>query len=260
MKKPLLYTLIAAAAMMVILAAALLVTYVSGGSGEASGTLAAPELSLEITRTDPAADAAQAAPSEAITAGPAAGAATAARRLFRLAQEESEARFELDELLFNQPAHVVGVTDQVAGDIIVDAASPVSSEVGVIVINARTLQTDNELRNRAIRSQILESSRAEYELIRFTPTALEGMPEGPVAVGDTVAFQVTGDLQIRDITRPVTFDVALTAAAGDRIEGTAAAVVGRDAFELRIPNVPGVADVSNEVALTLRFVAREVVE
>jgi polyisoprenoid-binding protein YceI len=254
--------------------------YIVGGSGQASQPISAPTLDPNATATPDAnaletqvaelsqqvADL-QATNAALVTAGgqnadpptPEAAdptAAQAAAILFRISADESEVRFELDEMLRGQPTHVVGTTNQVAGDILVDFASPPSSRVGEIRINARTLATDQEFRNRAIRSEILESSRDEYEFISFTPTALEGLPE-TVEAGQEVTFQIVGDLKIRQITQSVTFEVTATATE-DRLEGSATTMVTRDQFGLVIPNAPGVADVTNEVVLTINFVALKV--
>jgi polyisoprenoid-binding protein YceI len=177
--------------------------------------------------------------------------------LFRISQDESEVSFEIDEVLMGQPKHVIGTTNQVAGDIFVDYATPTNTKVGEIRIDARTLSTDSELRNRALRSQILQSSRDEYEFISFTPTTITGLPD-KIEVGQEVTFQVTGDLKIREITQPITFDVTATATTGDRLEGSAKADVTRDQFGLTIPNAPGVANVTNEVILNIKFVALKV--
>jgi polyisoprenoid-binding protein YceI len=76
-----------------------------------------------------------------------------------------------------------------------------------------------------------------------------------VNTGDAVSFKVTGNLKIRDIVQPVTFDVTATARSDSEIEGTAKTTVTRSAFELTIPNVPSVADVTDDVTLELQFVA-----
>jgi polyisoprenoid-binding protein YceI len=135
----------------------------------------------------------------------------------------------------------------------VDFAAPANSRMGVIRINARTLSTDSEFRNRAIRSEILESASEDYQFIEFTPTSITGLPD-TVAVGSTVNFQVIGDLKIRDITQSVTFDVSVTAAE-DKLEGSATTTVTREQFNLQIPNAPGVANVSDDVTLDIKFVA-----
>lgn len=178
-------------------------------------------------------------------------------RLFRIVSEESEVSFTLTEDLRGVFTTVVGVTDQVAGDILVDVNNPAGSRMGELRINARTLTTDNEFRNRAIRSEILQSSSDSYEFISFTPTALEGLPAS-VSVGDAITFTVTGDLKIREITQSVSFEVTATLVSDDRLEGTASATVTRTQYDLQIPSVPGVANVSDEVQLQLRFVANRV--
>lgn len=176
------------------------------------------------------------------------------RAIFRIAQEESEARFNIDETLAGERITVVGSTNEVAGDVLIDFGTPAQSQVGTIRINARTLRTDNESRNRAIRSSVLQSARDEYEFIEFVPTAVSGLPES-VAVGDTVTFDITGDLTVRGTTQPVTFTTEATLAAEDRLEGLASTTVLYRDFGLTIPNVPRVTDIADEVILEIEFVA-----
>ena len=80
------------------------------------------------------------------------------------------------------------------------------------------------------------------------------MPES-VAVGDTFDFTVIGDLTIRDITNQVTFDVTVTANSESELVGLATTTVLRADYNLRIPNVPSVANVGEEVPLELDFTA-----
>jgi len=176
------------------------------------------------------------------------------RAIFRIAQEESEARFNIDETLAGERITVVGSTNEVAGDVLIDFDTPAQSQVGTIRINARTLRTDNESRNRAIRSSVLQSARDEYEFIEFVPTAVSGLPES-VAVGDTVTFEITGDLTVRGTTQPVTFTTEATLVAEDRLEGLASTTGLYRDFGLTIPNVPRVTDIADEVILEIEFVA-----
>ncbi len=271
MNKGLLYFFVGVAIVAVIGAGAFLVSlYYQAGSGEASGTISAPELSLEDDATATP-EPAETEATEAVTATPdarATGTAAAAlaaaeteaasdRRLYRISQADSEVRFELDEELFGSPKHVVGTTDQVAGDIIIDFDNPANSQVGVIRINARTFVTDNDFRNRAIRGQILQSSSDEYEYIEFTPSALEGLPTSG-ETGTAYEFTIVGDLQIRDVVQPVTFTATATLVDETRLEGSATTTVLRTDFGLQIPDVPSVANVTDEVLLTIEFVAPEV--
>ena len=280
--------LVRAAAIAVLLGIAVagiawLFIFFTGGTGEASQPISAPQLTLPPTTAAPAtaaptteaptiaapataapataapatAAASTAAPQPQATQAPAAAPATGEATLYRIVPDESEARYEIDEILRGEPFRVVGRTDQVAGDIILDFANAAASQVGVIRINARTLATDEERRDRATRSRILQSSEAAYEFVDFTPTALESLPD-TVSVGDTATFTIVGDLKIRDITAEARFEATVNVVAEDRLEGTAEATVLRSTYNLIIPNVPFVTDVSEEVLLGIKFVATAV--
>jgi len=178
----------------------------------------------------------------------------AAPLLLGIDPAQSEARFIVDEILFGNPNTVVGSTADVSGTITVDLTDPTRTTVGPIRVNARSLATDNRFRNRSVNRLILQSNKDEYQYITLTPTLVEGLPDAAVA-GETMNFQVTGDLQIRDIVQPVTFTVTVTATSESQLEGLAVATVHRADFDLNIPNVEGVADVSQDVRLELEFVA-----
>jgi polyisoprenoid-binding protein YceI len=142
----------------------------------------------------------------------------------------------------------------VAGNIFVNFENPAESMVGPIEINLRTLTTDNEFRNRALRDQILESNRDEYEFTTFTPTAISGMPE-TVEVGDTFRFTLTGDLPIRAVTNSLDWEVEVTVVSDTRIEGRARTTITRTQYDLIIPTVPTVANVEEDIDLAIEFVA-----
>ena len=176
------------------------------------------------------------------------------RALFRIDGEQSEVRFNIDETFFGNRKTVVGTTRRVAGDIIVNYQNPAASEIGTIAINARTLKTDNEFRDQSIRGQILESSTDEFEFITFVPTAIDGMPDA-VAVGETVEFDVTGDLTIRGTTNSVTFATTITADSVEQITGFATTEVLYADFGLEINAPPDINDVADNVILEIDFVA-----
>jgi polyisoprenoid-binding protein YceI len=172
--------------------------------------------------------------------------------IYQIDPAASQVRFELDEVLRGEPITVVGTTDQVAGQIAADLGDLSSTQVGEVRINARTLVTDNNFRNRALNNEILDTE--EYEFITFVPTAVKGLPDS-AAVGEMVEFTIDGDLTIRDVTLPVTFSVTATPVSETQLSGSAATVISRGDFNLTIPSVPSVADVEEEVELYLDFVA-----
>lgn len=173
-------------------------------------------------------------------------------RIFAIAQDGSEARFIIQEVLRGADKTVVGATDQVAGQIAIDPATPSNSQIGKIQVNARTLTTDSDMRNRAIKNQILRTN--DFEFVTFEPTEVSGLPT-TVQVGDTVTFKVTGNLTVTDVTREEVFDVTLTVASTDRIEGQAEVRIPWSDYGLRIPDSPSVDTVADDLILQLQFVA-----
>jgi polyisoprenoid-binding protein YceI len=173
-----------------------------------------------------------------------------------LVQAESEARFLIDEVLNNQSKTVVGVTDQVAAQLIIDPANPANVQMGPVTINARTLVTDNNFRNRAIQNEILDT--AEFEFITFTPTQFVGLPSSGT-IGETFVFQIIGDLSIRDVTREVTFDLSVTVDSGTQLHGLGTTTISRQNFDLGVIELPPqVASLKDSVILELEFVAQAV--
>jgi predicted lipoprotein with Yx(FWY)xxD motif/polyisoprenoid-binding protein YceI len=173
--------------------------------------------------------------------------------IYQIIPGESVVRFELDEDLRGNRITVVGTTDQVAGELAVDLNDLSTTQIGALQINARTLATDNDFRNRAIKNEILDTD--EYEFITFTPTAVNGLPDS-AGLGEAVTFTIAGELTIRDVSNEATFDVEATAVSADEISGTASTVVQRADYDLIIPSVPNVANVEEEVELTIDFIAR----
>jgi polyisoprenoid-binding protein YceI len=211
--------------------------------GDAEPTTEATAPPIEATETTVTSGAAD----TAVAADP----TDAAPTTFELTGE-STATFRIDEELRGSPTTVVGTSNIVLGQIQIDRADLSNSRIGEILINARAFETDASLRNRAIRGPILDTEA--FEFISFNPTSIEGL-EGSAGVGDELSFTVSGDLTIRDVTQPVTFDVTATLTSDTSISGSASTVVERGPFELVIPSVPTVANVSEEVPLELDFVA-----
>ncbi len=242
--------------------------WVSGGSAAPSATLSAPTLAIatqaptatsaptlaatpEVTSQVTSQATAEAA---ATTEATAEAAASSGAVVFNIVTDQSKVSFTLGEDLFGKPNTVVGTTNQVAGQIAVDFAHPANSQVGEIRIDARSLATDSQMRDRMIRGQILQSAQDQYEFVSFKPTAISGLPAA-VTMGTAFTMQVTGDLTVRDVTKSVTFDTTVTPDSATQISGTAKATVKRSDFNLTIPTVPSATNVTDDVQLEIDFVA-----
>ena len=175
---------------------------------------------------------------------------------FKIVAAESQVSFTLEEDLRGVRTTVIGSTSEVGGSIMVDLANPSASSIGAIVINARTLETDNSFRNRALRSQILRSAQDEFEFIVFEPKELSNWSADTVAVGDSLSFDVAGDLTVAGVTRRVIFNTTVALDSETQISGSAMVNLLHGDFGLVIPDVPSVANVTDDVDLTLEFVAR----
>ncbi len=169
---------------------------------------------------------------------------------FTILPGSSQARFYIDEVLRGEPKRVAGTTEQVLGGISIESLNPLTVTLQPFEIDAGSFITDSSFRNRAISDAILQTGR--HPTIIFTPTSIDGLPES-AEPGQTYSFEVIGNLTIRETTQPVTFDVTLNAESADRITGSASTTVDRSDFDLNIPSVPQVADVSKLVLLEFDF-------
>lgn len=222
-------------------------------SAQASGGPAASAVAVSSPVASAQPSASQAAAQPSASAAQASGApATGATTVFEIVQSSSEARFVIDEVLNGADKTVVGATDQVAGQIAVNPTAPATAQVGVIQINARTLETDSDQRDRAIQNQILRTSQHEY--IVFTPTSLVGLPESATP-GQSYSFQIIGQLTVAGQTREATFAVTVTPTADGKLQGTATTTIKHADWGISIPRVPSVASVEETVTLEIEFVA-----
>jgi polyisoprenoid-binding protein YceI len=248
-----------------------LYNFVLGTTEAASAPISAPTLEIVASSTmaaTPTSPPTQAAPSQAaiteatpvnlattlapaVTQNDPSAAAPSSLATYKISQEESQVRFNIFEQLRGQPKDVIGTSNQIAGEVAVDVNDLSSAQIGEILINARTLATDDDRRNQAIRNRILFTD--QYEFIRFQPTQISGL-NGSAAPGQSFTFQVTGDLTIKDVTKPVTFDVTMTLESPDRLTGSAKASIARADFNLNVPSVPFVANVGETMTLETDFV------
>jgi len=87
-----------------------------------------------------------------------------------------------------------------------DGVDP-SNSYGDVTISATSFDSGNEQRDEHIRSSDFLLAE-EHPEITFKTTSIDGAP-------DDDSFRVTGDLTVRDVTHPVTFDVDFLGAAVD---------------------------------------------
>jgi polyisoprenoid-binding protein YceI len=176
-------------------------------------------------------------------------------RTFVILPEQSAASYEVQEIFFGQnfPVKAVGKTTTIEGEFAVSLDGKPAAQVTRISVDLRNLTSDDARRDRRIRSSWLESDR--YPLAEFVSTGIQGAPDS-YAEGEEVAFQLLGDLTIREITRPVTFDVTAKL-EGDTVTGTATSYILMKDFGFDPPDIANVLTVEDGVTVIVNFTAKE---
>ncbi len=201
----------------------------------------APAPTTAPAPTDALAPTTAPAPSGATNA---AGAAVA----LNLVPGKSKAGYRVREQLagVSLPGDAVGTTDAITGAIVGKTDGTLVSAESKFVVDLRTLQSDQRMRDGFIQRETLRTS--QYPTATFVPTAVSGFPTILPPTGQ-VSFQLTGDLTIRDVTRPTTWDV--TCQPTSQTEGTchATTTFTFGDFQLEQPRVPRVLSIEDKIIL-----------
>lgn len=172
---------------------------------------------------------------------------------FKVDPSQTQASYAVNEILFGNKRITTGTTNSVDGDFKLGLRDGKPFfDVNKLRVDLRTLKSDSGFRDRAIQSQWLES--AKYPYAEFVAKDVQGFPADPAA-GKEAHFQVSGDMTIREITKPVTFDVTATA-EGETISGTGTTLLFMKDFGFDPPDIAGRFTVSDGVTVTVKGVAK----
>ena len=174
---------------------------------------------------------------------------------FRIIPGESEVIYEVGEVFLNQDGAfniAVGVTTEVNGEILVDRDNPQNSSIGIVSVDISQFTSDNQRRDNAIRERFLQS--ALYPNVEFIPQDVQGLPDS-YEQGQEITFQISGDLTVRDVTKPVTFDVKMIG-NGDTIAGEAATTILMSDYGFGPISIAGILNTEDEVKVKFVVLAR----
>ena len=199
------------------------------------------------------------APAEAAPAPSAPG----GKRTFVIVPAESKASFIMDEEFFGGaldklgiPAgkvNPVGTTQAIAGQLELDLDN-LDAALGdnSFTVQMNTFTTDQPMRDQWIREDGPKFN--DYPDATFKATAIEGAP-GSYTEGEEVSFKLIGDITIREITQPATFDVTAKL-SGDTLTGVAKTRLLLSAFEIGPLNFANTLTVADEFGVEVEFTAR----
>ncbi len=162
------------------------------------------------TNDDPADDTREGSTTEPTTAetaappsseAPAATGASAGGEVWSIT-DESQLGYRVKEILFGVDTEGVGRTNQITGSLVIDDTQVTDAE---FVVDVASIESDDSRRDNQFRGRIM--SIDEFPEAVFTLT--EPIELGTEAAeGATVDTTATGDLTLRGVTNPVTFDVS----------------------------------------------------
>jgi polyisoprenoid-binding protein YceI len=184
-------------------------------------------------------------------------------RTFVIVPEESEASYVVDEEFLGGAldklgitpglVDVIGSTQDIEGQLQLHLDEPERLGTNIFQVNLTGLSTDEARRDQWIQDN--GPQFGQYPLATFVATDVAGAPDVYVD-GEEANFQLVGDLTIRDITQPATFDVTAVL-AGDTIRGEAEAQLRMSDFGIDPPNFANTLTVEDEFAVRVELVARE---
>jgi polyisoprenoid-binding protein YceI len=168
----------------------------------------------------------------------------------RVAPQGNEARYRVREQLMNIdfPGDAIGKTSKVDGHIAVDSKGAVL-EGSRFTIDLASLTSDKEMRDNFIRRRTLQTE--QYATATFVPTEIKNL-KLPLPKSGEVKFQMVGNLTVRTVTKPVTWEVVAKVDNG-ALTGEAKTRFTFAEFELDKPRVRSVLSVEDDITLEYTF-------
>ena len=150
--------------------------------------------------------------------------------------------------------NTVGTTQAIEGTFELnpdDLDNPLGT--ATFTVNLAELSSNQGLRDRWLRDNGPEFN--QYPTAEFVATSIENAPDS-YTEGDNAEFQLLGNMTIREITQPVTFDVTATLQDGV-IAGTAIAPMKLTDFDIEPPDFANTLTVQDDFEVRVDFVANE---
>jgi len=184
-------------------------------------------------------------------------------RTFVIVPSESTASYIADEEFFADALakyginagkqDTIGSTQEISGRLTLDLdnlGNALGENTFTVMMN--TLESDQGLRDGYIRTNGPRFN--QYPEATFVATAIEGAPES-YNDGDEVQFQMVGNMTIREITQPVTFDV-VARLTGSILTGVAETTLLMSDYGIAPLSFLGTLTVADEIGIKVEFTAQ----
>jgi len=205
--------------------------------------------STSMPTVAPAANSTGSTPAAGSTPNSPSSGSGAGSTVYTIVQGKSTAQYSVREQLarLSVPSDAVGKTQQVSGSISINPDGTIDQTTSKIVVDLSKLQTDSGMRDNFVRRNVLHTD--QYPNAVFVPTQVTGLAS-PLPTSGPVSFQLTGNMTIQNVTKPVTWNVTGTF-QGDQATGTATTSFTFEDFNLTQPQVPVVLSVVDKINLQL---------
>jgi polyisoprenoid-binding protein YceI len=168
-------------------------------------------------------------------------------------QQSSQASYHAREQLFGKslPSDAIGTTSQVSGTIVLGPGGEPVADQSKVTVDLSTLQSDERRRDNFIKSDTLQTNR--FPAAVFVPRETQGLSL-PLPSSGQATFQLSGDLTVHGVTRPVIWQVTATFDQ-QKVSGNATTQVHMTDFGMTPPKAGPVLSLEDQLTLELNFVA-----
>ena len=163
----------------------------------------------------------------------------------------NKARYRVRERLVGNELDndAVGETPKVTGTIALDKSGKIIPTESGFAVDLASLKSDQDRRDGFVRRRLLVTD--SFPATRFQVTDVKGLPS-KLPTSGTAEFQLIGNLTVKGVTRPTTWNVTATV-AGNKLTGSAATKFTFADFQLTQPKVPILLSVVDTIALEYDF-------
>jgi polyisoprenoid-binding protein YceI len=165
----------------------------------------------------------------------------------------SQASYRAHEQLAGRslPSEAVGTSSSVSGALVLAADSSILADQSQITVDLTSLKSDESRRDNWIKGNTLQISR--FPTATFVPREAQGLPS-PLPTSGQSTFQLSGDLTVHGVTKPVTWQVTAQF-ADSTVSGNATTNVKITDFGMTPPKVGPVLGIEDALTLELAFTA-----
>ena len=170
----------------------------------------------------------------------------------------TRARYKVQEQLagISFPSEAVGTTESVTGTIIVNPDGSIAPQ-SKLVIDLRTITSDQSMRDGYVRSRTLETDK--FPMLELVPKRAVGLPAPLPAGGQAQAgFQLVTDMTVHGVKKEVTWNVVATF-ANDMVSGRATTTVDFASFNMAKPSLARLLSVDDKIQLEIEFKTKRTV-